>query len=145
MLTPLRVVALWPRIEPLFTEACAGNEVGVLDITPSDIFKLAQSDQAVIFVGFDKGRPTTVLAIQFNTTNGHKGADIIAMAGRNLLKFKALFWQPILDWLRANGVEFVDAYAPPALARVYMSRFGFTRSCVMVRMPLVEVKNEQGH
>lgn len=143
MLTPERVATLWPRLEKLFEASCKSNEIGILDITPDDIFKLSQSDQAVIFVGFDAGRPSTVLAIQFTMTNGHKGADIIALAGRNLLKFKSLFWKPILDWLRANDVEFIDAYATPDLANMYKTKFGFDRSCVMVRMALTETANEQ--
>lgn len=136
LLTPERVVELWPAMEPLFAESCAGNPVGVTDITPQDIYLLTQLDQAAIFAASDNGKVTTVLAIQFTSTNGRKGVDIIAMAGRNLLKFKSLFWQPILDWFRANDVEFVSAYGTPELAKVYMKKFGFDLSCTYVRMVL---------
>jgi hypothetical protein len=144
LLTPARAAFLWPQMAALFDQSCKSNPVGVVDITSGDIYRLAQSEQAVIFACFDSGRVATVLALQFNMTNGRKGADVIAMAGRNMLKFKALFWQPILDWLQANGVQYVDAYATPELAKVYTTRFGFDRSCVMVRMTLGESADEQG-
>lgn len=144
LLTPERVVALWPKIEPLFAQSCKSNEVGILDITPEDIFRLSQTDKAVIFLMTEGGRPGIVLALQFTTTNGHKGADMIAMAGHSLLKFKTMFWKPILDWLRANQVEFVDAYGTPELTNMYKAKFGFDRSCVMVRLALTEASNEQG-
>jgi hypothetical protein len=144
LLTPARAAFLWVQMQPLLEQSCQSNEVGITDITTGDIYRLLQSDQAVAFVGFTAKKVTTVLVIQFNLTNGNKGADVIAMAGKNLLKFKALFWAPILDWLRANGVKYVDAYATPQLARIYQTRFGFDRSCVMVRMTLEEKANEQG-
>lgn len=143
LLTPARAAFLWVQMQPLLEQSCKSNEVGITDITPGDIYRLLQSEQAVAFVGFTAGRVATVLIIQFNMTNGNKGADVIAMAGRNLLKFKALFWAPILDWLRANGVRYVDAYATPQLAKMYQTKFGFDRSCVMVRMTLGEKADEQ--
>lgn len=144
LLTPARAAFLWVQMQPLLEQACRATEVGAVDITTGDIYRLLQTDQAVAFAGFTNRKVTTVLVIQFNVTNGNKGADVIAMAGKNLLKFKALFWQPILDWLRANGVRYVDAYTTPQLARIYQTRFGFDRSCVMVRMTLEERANEQG-
>jgi hypothetical protein len=52
------------------------------------------------------------------------------------MRFKAAYWRTILEWLRANGVQFLDAYAPERLAKIYMSRFGFNKSCSYVRMTL---------
>jgi len=134
MLTPPRVEILWPKVEPLLKLSCESNEVGAFDIAPYDIYRLAKSEQAVVFAAFENKTLVAVLAFQFHMTNGKKGADVIAMAGKNLLTLKAAFWQPILDWLKANGVEFVDAYARPNLAHVYAKKFGFNKSCTMVRM-----------
>jgi len=134
MLTPPRVEILWPKVEPLLKLSCESNEVGAFDIAPYDIYRLAKSEQAVVFAAFENKTLVAVLAFQFHMTNGKKGADVIAMAGKNLLTLKAAFWQPILDWLKANGVEFVDAYARPDLAHVYAKKFGFNKSCTMVRM-----------
>jgi hypothetical protein len=52
------------------------------------------------------------------------------------MKFKNAYWGLILDWLKANGCEFLDAYANERLAKVYMSKFGFNKSCSYVRMTL---------
>lgn len=136
MLTPERVDELWPQLEPHFAAACNGNEIAADEMDAKDIYVLTQTDMAVVFVGFMDATPACVLAIQFNTTNGRKGADIIALAGKGLMKFKALYWDSILTWLRANGVKFVDAYAPDRLAKLYTNKFGFTKSCSYVRMPL---------
>ena len=76
------------------------------------------------------------LALQFTDTNGHKGAEIMAMGGRHLMRFKEAYWGLILDWLKANGCEFLDAYANERLAKIYSNKFGFDKSCTLVRMTL---------
>lgn len=136
MLTPERVAELWPVLEPHFEAACQGNEIAKDEMDAKDIYVLAAVGMVAIFVGFEDGEPACVMGIQFNTTNGRKGADIMALAGRGLMRFKAAYWQSILDWLKANGVQFLDAYAPERLAKIYLNRFGFTKSCMYVRMAL---------
>lgn len=142
LLTPPRALELWSKMEPLFKQACEANQAAGLTQTPENILHLTQTDQAVIFAGFDNGRVFTVLALQFVSTSGRKGAEIVAMAGRNLIQFKNAFWKPILDWLKANNVEFLDAYAPQELANIYLSRFGFDKSCTFVRMTLAGGQDE---
>ena len=136
MLTPERVAELWPVLEPHYEAACQGNEIAKDEMDAKDIYVLAAVGMVAIFVGFEDGEPACVMGIQFNTTNGRKGADIMALAGRGLMRFKAAYWQSILDWLKANGVQFLDAYAPERLAKIYLNRFGFTKSCMYVRMAL---------
>ena len=136
MLTPERVTELWPVLEPYFDAACKGNEIAKDELDAKDIYVLAVAGLVAVFVGFENGEPACVMGIQFNTTNGRKGADVMALAGRGLMRFKAAYWHIILEWLRANDVEFLDAYAPDRLAKIYMNRFGFDKSCVYVRMSL---------
>lgn len=136
MLTPERVTELWPVLEPYFDAACKGNEVTKDELDAKDIYVLAATGLVAIFVGFEDGEPACVMGIQFNTTNGHKCADVMALAGRGLIKFKAAYWHIILEWLKANEVEFLDAYAPERLAKIYLNRFGFNKSCTYVRMAL---------
>lgn len=136
MLTPERVTELWPVLEPYFDAACNGNEIAKDELDAQDIYVLAITGLVAVFVGFENGEPACVMGIQFNTTNGRKGADVMALAGRGLMRFKAAYWNIILEWLRANDVEFLDAYAPERLAKIYTSRFGFDKSCVYVRMSL---------
>lgn len=136
MLTPERVMELWPVLEPHFDAACKGNEIAKDELDAKDIYVMAVTGLVAVFVGFEDGEPACVMGVQFNNTNGRKGADIMALAGRSLMRFKTLYWQTILDWLKTNGVEFLDAYAPERLAKIYLNRFGFTKSCMYVRMAL---------
>jgi hypothetical protein len=136
MLTPERVTELWPVLEPYFDDACKGNEIAKDELDAKDIYVLAVTGLVAVFVGFEDGEPACVMGIQFNTTNGKKGADVMALAGRGLMRFKAAYWHIIIEWLKANGVQFLDAYAPERLAKIYMNRFGFNKSCSYVRMAL---------
>ena len=136
MLTPERVTELWPVLEPHFDTACKGNEIAKDELDAKDIYVLAVTGIVAIFVGFEDGEPACVMGIQFNTTNGKKCADVMALAGRGLMRFKSAYWRIILEWLKANDVEFLDAYAPERLAKIYLNRFGFTKSCMYVRMAL---------
>ena len=136
MLTPERVTELWPVLEPHFEAACQGNEIAKDELDAKDIYVLAMTGLVAIFVGFENDEPACVMGIQFTNTNGHKGADVMALAGRGLMRFKRAYWRSIIEWLKANGVEFLDAYAPERLAKIYMSKFGFNKSCMYVRMAL---------
>jgi hypothetical protein len=138
LLTKERVVELWPELEPLVESACNGNVVAKGEMDAGHVLMCTQIDKAVMFAGFLDGKVACLLALQFFDVNGHKGADVVALAGQHLLKFKAAFWKPILAWLAANEVEFLDAYTPTNRANVYLKKFGFTESCAYVRMKLGE-------
>lgn len=136
MLTPEQVAEEWGTLQPLLEASCRSNEVGISDITPDDIRLLAETGMCVLFVGRERGKIGIVIGLQFTETNGHKGADVIAMAGERLMKFRDAYWALILDWLKVNGCEFLDAYANDRLAKLYKNKFGFTKSCHLVRMML---------
>jgi len=136
MLSTGRVDELWPQLEPMLAKACKGNTIASAEMTPDDIRVALTVDRAAAFVGFVEDVLTTVMVIQLFETGGHKGADVMALAGRNLMTFKAAYWKPILDWLRANNIEFLDAYVPTERATMYAKKFGFTESCAYVRMSL---------
>lgn len=136
MLSPERVAELETALEPLFDLACEGNAIAQDEMTGKDIVQLGKEGMAAIFLGFYNGKPACVIAFQFNMTNGRKGADLIAMAGSRLLRFKAAYWPAIIEWLRINGIEFLDAYTPNSRAELYIRKFGFDKSCAYVRMNL---------
>jgi hypothetical protein len=136
MLTPERVIELWPQLEPYFDASCKSNEIAKDELDAKDIYVLAVTGMVAVFAGFEEGKLSCVLGIQFNKVNGHKCADVMALAGRGLMRFKSAYWHIILEWLRANEVEFLDAYANERLAKIYQSRFGFNKSCMYVRMAL---------
>jgi hypothetical protein len=134
MLSPERAAELWPELEPLFSKAVVGNEIAKEELEPNDIFILTQTGMCVVFVGFESGSPACVLAIQFYMVGNKKGADIIALAGKNLLSFKVAYWESILKWLKANQIKSLDAYVTDRWAKIYQEKFGFNKSCSYVRM-----------
>lgn len=136
LLTQDRALALWPEIVPLVEKSVQGNPMSASDMDSQYVFNAVCADEAVIFAGFDNDKLATVLVIQFSEANGHKCADIIAMAGKRLSAFKNMYWTPILNWLKDNGVEFLDSYVPTHRAMLYMNKFGFDKSCAHIRMSL---------
>jgi hypothetical protein len=136
MLSKERFTELWPVLEPMLQAACEGNEIAKEEFDAKDIYVLVQTELCVVFAGFEDERPACVVALQFSDVHGKKCADVIAMAGRRLLKFKAAYWDLILEWLRANDVQFLDAYVPNDRVNIYRGRFGFTKSCSYMRMVL---------
>lgn len=138
MLSPEKAVEMWPQLGPLYDASCKSNEIAESEFSSADICVLAATGMCAVFVCYESDQPACTFAIQFNETNGKKCADIIGMAGRNLMQFKTVYWSLILDWLRANGIRYLDAYATERLARIYKAKFGFTKSCSYVRMDLQE-------
>ena len=122
----------------MFDAACKGNEIARDEMEAKDVIKLGKTGLAAIFVCYFDGYPSCALAIQFYEVNGHKGADLIALAGKGkkLVYFKNAYWRSIIEWLKANDVEFLDAYTPQSRALVYQKKFGFDKSCAYVRMSL---------
>jgi hypothetical protein len=136
LLTRDRAIELWPEIAPLAEQSARGNVMSASDMDAQYIFNAVMADEAVIFAGFEGDKLSVILGVQFSDANGHKCADIIALAGRRLTMFKSRYWKPILDWLRANDVEFLDSYVPTERAMLYMNKFGFDKSCAHIRMSL---------
>lgn len=136
MLTPEKVTQLWPELEPMLQPACDAHPIAKDELTTKDIYVMALMDLCAVFVCTRDGQPTLALVFQFHTSNGIKCADLIALGGKDLLRFKSAYWKLVLDWLRANEVKFLDAYASERMAKIYMSKFGFDKSCMYVRMTL---------
>lgn len=135
-LEPDRVTDLWEYLEPIVEASCQSNEIGSMEMNATDVYLLAQAGMCVMFVGTEDGVPKCMIAFQFHHTNGKKGADLIAMGGQKLMKFRDAYWDTIIEWLRQNECEFLDAYATERLAKHYMTKFGFNKSCTYVRMVL---------
>ncbi len=136
MLTQERALEMWPRLVPWLEKSIKGNPMTAGDMDVQYIFNAVASDEAVIFVGFEGTLVALVLVIQFHHLNKQLAASIIAMAGRKLRAFAATFWPPVIEWLRANKVDFLDTYVPTNRAMLYITKFGFDQSCAKVRMKL---------
>lgn len=120
----------------LFDAACDSHDIVREEMQGQDVVDYGKVGMAAIFGGFLDDKLTCTFAIQFNYTGGRKGADLIAMAGKHLMKFKKAYWHIVLEWLKANDVQFLDAYTPADKAELYLKKFGFNKSCAYVRMEL---------
>lgn len=136
MLSTEEVQQLWPQLEAMLTPACKANEVATTEVNPADILQAVVDGMCVVLAFFKADELGLALVVRFTDTNGHKGAEIIALGGKELVSFKRAYWPFVLDWFRANGCEFVSAYADERLAKVYKTKFGFDKSCEYVRMVL---------
>jgi hypothetical protein len=140
-LTPERAAELREELLTLLSAASNGHEIAMDSFTPELIVQQAVDGQAVIFLGFEDGEPTAVLAIQFFMDGARKGADIMAFAGQGMLSFKRYYWEAVINWLKANKVEYLDAYVDSRRVKVYEAKFGFKKSCALIRKTLVEVND----
>jgi hypothetical protein len=140
-LNPQRVEELWVYLDPMLKASCDGNEISSGSLTPKDIHDLAVDGQCGIFVYFENDIPTCTLVIQFIIEGNKKGVEILALGGKHLTSFKNAYWKSILDWFAVNKVKFVDAHVAPEWANVYLKRYGFQKSCSLVRMSLEEKEN----
>ncbi len=141
-LTPERVLEMRDWLTPKLQEACDANEIARENLTPDDIIRAAIRGDGVMFLYSEDKVPACVLVIQLYTEGAKKVADVVALAGEKLTSFKRHYWQLILTWLRENNVEYLDAYVDKRRAKIYQSRFGFNKSCALVRMNLQGVCHE---
>lgn len=127
----------WGTLAPLLESSVIGNDISATDMDTGYILRALLDDEAVIFACRRNGDIVFVIAFQFAEANGHKCANLIAMGGKYLIKFKALYWEPILEWLRAGGVKFLDTMVPDERAQLYLTKFGFDKSCTILRKELL--------
>lgn len=135
-LNPTRVKELWPSIEPLIERVAEASDHAPDPLDVQAIWFAAIHGVCHVLAFYEDDELAMVLAFEFGRSKGARTATILAVAGRDLSKFKSLFWASILAWFKENGAKYVDAYVEPRLARVYFRKFGFTESCSYVRMAL---------
>lgn len=138
MLTPEQVVHYWAELRPLLAKSCTSNELTELTLTPEHILGLAVTGQCAVFGFFENAKVSLVLVLEFAEDCGHNSASILAFAGQDMMIFKKLYWEYIVDWLKSNGISYVDTYADPRMAKIFQRFFGFTQSATCVRLPLKE-------
>lgn len=135
-LTPERIEALWPEIEKLVTQVSNIGGIVHAPVTPEYIYITSRAKVSHILGFFDDDTLMMVLVFELASSKNGRIASILALSGKNLMKFKALFWQDILAWFKEAGAVAVDAGADPRLANIYMRKFGFTDICSYVSMRL---------
>ena len=124
---------MWDDLRPMLEASCTVNEVCETEIEVDDILVLMAIDQCTVVAVIEDDRPVFVLTLQFMLNAGKRGANVLAMGGSRLLHMKSLYWDHFLAWLRANKVEFLDAYVPNERRQLYQRRLGFDKSCSFIR------------
>jgi hypothetical protein len=136
LLDPKRVGELWPQIEPLIKRVSDSSSHAPDPLDIEGVWVAATNGVCHVLAFYEGDELAMVLAFEFGRTKGARTATILAVAGRDLSAFKVAFWPSILAWFKENGAKYVDAYAEPRLARIYLRKFGFTETCSYVRMAL---------
>lgn len=134
-----RIKELWPDIEPMVQRSCEGNAISRGNLSADEIRDAVLYGMCIFFVYYEDRVPTCILAIEISMQGKYKIASILALGGKNLTTFKRLYWKAILDWLRSNDVNYVDAVVDSKYASVYLNKFGFEQQASLVRMSLSEV------
>jgi hypothetical protein len=136
LLDSKRVGELWPQIEPLIKRVSDNSSHAPDPVDTEAVWHAATHGVCHVLAFYNDDDLAMVLAFEFGRVKGARTATILAVAGRDLSVFKVAFWPSILAWFKENGAKYVDAYAEPRLAKVYLRKFGFTESCSYVRMEL---------
>lgn len=131
-----QVQELWPQIAPMIGRAVESSSHAPEPLDNEAIWQAALHGVCHVLAFYEDDELAMVLAFEFGRSKGARCATILAVAGRGLTQFKAAFWPSILAWFKENGAKYVDAYAEPRLAQIYLRKFGFTESCAYVRMAL---------
>jgi len=134
------VEKLRPALTAMLEEAAQGNPFAAEELNPQELVDLAAIGMAVFFVAGEGDEIETILAIRFSDISGKKCAEILALAGKHLLLFKALYWDTIIQWLEQNDVDFLDACVPSERASIYMNKFGFDTQAAVIRRHLEKSK-----
>jgi len=134
LLTPARLQELWPQINPLFEICCTEASKG--EIMAIDIYTLALQDKAYEFVETLDGIVTVALALEVIPYPRMKLASIFALGGKGLISAKNRYWTYIIEWLKANKIDAIDAAVDERMLKMLVKRFGFELVYRQVRLKL---------
>ena len=101
-----------------------------------DIYTLALQDRAYVFVETLNGIVTVALALEIIPYPRMKLASIFALGGAKLISAKTRYWTYIIDWLKANKIDAIDAAVDERMLNMLTKRFGFELVYRQVRLKL---------
>jgi hypothetical protein len=132
--TPEQVATHWPRIAHLI-ERCVAEAVQG-EFTADDIYERALRGDALPFYGSD-GEEVTIAGVLEIVRYPRKTAlSVMAMAGSRLRESAADAFVEIKKFGRAMGADFIEASAPPAVARLLRMTIGFEPKYQVMRINL---------
>lgn len=136
LLKPDEVVLNWPVLEPLYRASCESCEITRDLMDAEDIKRMALKQECHVFAFYDGDGLQFTMAIQFAMAMGKKVAYIIGMAGQNMRRFLSVYWPYLQDWMRDNGAKAVYTDAHERNAKIYMKKYGFSKSTVKLGLDL---------
>lgn len=140
LLRPNQIADYETRLKPLFMSALTANGAVKEEQAESEadwMLLQAQLDRVAVFVVENESQVTYTMAFQFSVSRDVKSVEILAMAGRGMVEFaRSVGWQMILEWLRLNGVEYVEIRTSERLARVLEKAAKFKPAAVVSKLEL---------
>ena len=118
LLYPQQAVAAWEKLEPLFAKE--GN-----DCSTDEVLTLLRDGTCGVFAYYEGAQLKLALALQFLQVGTEKHAEIFALGGEGLMRFRKAYWPYVVSWLKANKVKQLEVHGSERMLRIYRAKFGF--------------------
>jgi hypothetical protein len=119
-LYPNRAISMWGQLEPLLGKE--GN-----DCATEDILRELKSGLCGVFAYYEDKKLKLAFTLRFTEVGKEKHAEIFALGGEGLMRFRKAYWNYILMWLKANQVKRLEVYGNERMVRIYRAKFGFNQ------------------
>lgn len=114
--------SVWPSIKPLIEKLDAKAVHG--EFSPDDVFNLAKKGVIGIGIAYDNNGIFMVMAIEDVFYPRAHAVNVLGMAGERLDEFMAMFLPPFKDFLKNQGVSWIECNVSPGMERMH-HRYGF--------------------
>jgi len=125
-LTPERVDALWPQLSPLvdaFVERAAAG-----DYTTDYVYRNLKWQRAFGFVEYLDGVPTFFVVFDVHRHAAYTSADVAVIVGKDLKGVQTRVWPVVVQWMKDNGISYVEGLVNDAMYRICKRLFGFRKT-----------------
>lgn len=121
-LDPGKIDAIWPSVEKLVDRLEKKAVHG--EFTKEDVKDLAKKGIVGIGVAYDDDGIFMLMAFEDVVYPKATAVNVLAMAGERLDEFMTLFLPPFKDFLRNQGVSWIECNVSPGMERMH-HRYGF--------------------
>lgn len=121
-LEPDKIDGVWPSIEKLVDRLEEKAVHG--EFTKEDVRDLAKNGTIGIGIAYDENGIFMAMAFEDVIYPRAHAVNVLAMAGERLDEFMTLFLQPFRDFLKKQGVSWIECNVSPGMERMH-HRYGF--------------------
>lgn len=114
--------SVWPSIKPLIEKLDAKAVHG--EFNPDDVLSLAKKGVIGIGIAYDDNGIFMVMAFEDVVYPRAHAVNVLGMAGERLDEFMTLFLPPFMDFLKTQGVSWIECNVSPGMERMH-HRYGF--------------------